>query len=710
MNDDIQVWGIETNNLQNIDVSLAKNAINLIIGPSGSGKSSLAYDTIAQIGQHEFMAMFADNVSEPNYKVKGFRNMIAAVPIKQTNYNNNMRSTIGTYFGLNRYIGLLFGALTEKGEEFFVLNKKSNLCERCFGMGVVEELDINKIINFTLPLKDNPVRCWNKYKEFYRKIIVKYCKDVGIDPEKSFQQLSERERKLFLFGESKDKYSVIYKKVNSNSSRTTKFYGVMLQKPMIIGTNISDKFFSDVECPCCQGKKYSAEHDEQVVEGLSIGDYMTTPFSKLKKINKAIRKRAKECSIDFALDVIDTFLDKAVDFNLGHLFFHRAIPTLSGGELQRLRMVQVFNTQLSDLLIVLDEPLGGLSGKERQKIYESIIELSKRHTVVIVDHSDIFVKNAATIIALGEKSGKDGGKLIDAKKYLKQQAEKMNFTVNKAGAPIKISLKNDVYHYSGVDLTIAQNSLNLITGESGIGKSTMIREYFPQFFESYVYINQKPIVGNRNSNVATCLDIANDIFETFAKKAKKSKDFFSNNTGSEGCCPICAGAGFVEYGNDKDYPVRLECADCSGTGFNKLLKKYKINDKSIFDIWCMTVDETIPFFESINKKISDKLRSASSIMLGHLTIGQPTSTLSGGENIRIKLMKVRTTKADILGVDEPFKGLSNTEIFCVIKFLEELKMQGRTIVVIDHNEQAFPYFQKHIELKMQGNLLVGITL
>ena len=179
MSDTIDVWGVETNNLKNIDISLEKHAINLIIGPSGSGKSSLAYDTVAQIGQHEFMSMFADNASDPTYKVKGYRNMVAAVPLKQSNYNNNMRSTIGTYFGINRYIGFIFSVISGESEDFFVLNKESNLCEVCHGFGTIKELDVNKLISFNTRLKDDPVRCWDRYKDFYRSIIEKFCDEVG---------------------------------------------------------------------------------------------------------------------------------------------------------------------------------------------------------------------------------------------------------------------------------------------------------------------------------------------------------------------------------------------------------------------------------------------------------------------------------------------------------------------------------------------------
>ncbi len=708
MSDTIDVWGVETNNLKNIDISLEKHAINLIIGPSGSGKSSLAYDTVAQIGQHEFMSMFADNATDPTYKVKGYQNMVAAVPLKQANFNNNMRSTVGTYFGMNRYISFVFSFLTGVSEDFFVLNKESNLCEVCHGLGTVKELDVNKLISFGTKLRDDPVRCWDRYKDFYRSIIIRFCEDVGIDSDKTFRELSEDEKHTFLYGESKAKYQIMYHKVNAKSSRTTKYYGVMLQKPMIVGAKISDKYYSDIVCPCCNGKKYAVSHEKIKVQGLSIGEYMITPFAKLIDVNKKIRKSHNNTSLSFALDAIDCFLNRAVEFNLGYLFFNRSIPTLSGGELQRLRMVQVFNTQLSDLLIVLDEPLSGLSGEERKKIYDSIIDLANKHTLVIVDHSDIFVQSARNIIALGEKSGKSGGKLINAEQYIKKQ--KVHFPMPKQtiGEPIHLVLKSTIYQYHGVDIEISQNCLNLITGVSGVGKSTLIREYFPQAFESYSYINQRPIVGNRNSNVATALDIANEIFSAFAKKYKKDKNFFSNNTGNEGCCPACLGAGFIEYGSEKSSILHLECAECNGTGFNKDLAKYKVHEKSIFDIWKMTIDESVDYFSIVNPKIASALIDASAILLGHLLIGQPTSTLSGGENIRIKLLRLRNSRADILGIDEPFKGLSSTEIQSVISFLTEIARKGKTIVVIDHNEESFHYFIRHIELISDHNILKGI--
>ncbi|MDO5382173.1 MAG: ATP-binding cassette domain-containing protein [Eubacteriales bacterium] len=707
MSDNIVIEGIETNNLKNIDVQIVKKGVNLIIGPSGSGKSSLAYDTIAQIGQHEFMAMFADDVSEPSYKVRSFSNMVAAVPIKQSNHNNNMRSTIGTYFGLNRSIGLIYAVMLGLSEDFFVLNKESNLCENCHGLGYVSQLDYNKIVDFNVPLKNVPFRCWNRYKDFFSQMIVNFCADNKIDSDKTFRELTDKEKKLLLHGESSEKYSVRYKKTSAFSRRTSKFYGVLTGTPMLPNCGIGKSFYSEFECECCHGKKYGKQFDEYKVQGLSIGEFMTVDFASLKTVFDKISKEILDDRLAFTIKNLKAFIDKAVELNLGHLCFHRAIPTLSGGELQRLRMVQVFTTQLSDLVIVLDEPLAGLSGAEKKSIFDNVVSLAKKHTVVLVDHGDTFYKVADKIIALGEKGGSAGGKLIDVESFLKKQNGIKRIAPPKVSTQTAVELNSSIYKYKGVKVSFADNCMNLITGYSGVGKSTLLREYLPQYFESYLYINQKPLLGNKNSCVATVLDISNKISELYAKKHKKDKRFFSSLTGNDGMCPVCAGAGYIEYGDVYHQSTRIECRECEGTGFNKILKKYKIKGASIFDVWKMTLEEAVDFFEDTDKSISKICSTASEIMLGHLHIGQPTGTLSGGENIRIKIMKASRSTARVIGVDEPFKGLSNIEIDAVAMFLNKIREKGCTLIVIDHTAGVEDYFSQWIQIENINDILCG---
>ena len=708
MSEVIEICGIETNNLKNIDIALEKHSVNLIIGPSGSGKSSLAFDTVGLIGQHEMTSMFADEVVEPTYRVRSYRNMIAAVPIPQSNSNNNIRSTIGTYFGIDRSVSLVYSALLGLDDGFFVLNREENLCKNCRGLGFVHELDANRIINYDVPLENCPVKCWTRNRDFYTQIIRLYCNDEGIDPKKNFRMLTEGERQAMLYGESKKKYSVRYKRAGIYSRRTTQYYGVMSGKPMLRKFIPSKQFLADQVCESCNGEKYSPDHSRFKLHDLSIGEFMCTPLAAMGNWLDAVRLNASDSSLEFAVTQITRFARKAVELDLGHLFFHRAIPTLSGGELQRLRLVQVFNTQLSDLLIVLDEPLAGLCGADKLAVFDNVVRLSGRHTMLIVDHCDTFLKEAQVVIALGEGGGKDGGSIVDVKRYIDSQILNVDCSPSKTMKMIPVVLDSLVHDFKGVDIEIVENGLNILSGKSGVGKTTLLREYFPQYFGYYQYVSQKALVGKKNSSVATVLGILDHIVAGYAKEHGKEKRFFSKIGGRGGACPSCSGVGYIDYGGNYRIHAQIQCGECGGTGFNRKLKKYKIFGKSILDVLSMTIHEATEFYNA-DSKMARILSEATDIMLGHLLIGQPTSTLSGGENIRIKILKSVRSDAKVYGIDEPFKGLGLAEISNVIQFLRKLVDKRMTVIVADHIEESFGLFDRQIRLTNHGAKLVGIA-
>lgn len=702
----IIIQGIETNNLKDISIFLKKKAINLVIGPSGSGKSSLAYDTVAQIGLYEFNSMFYDTPFELDFRVRSYSNMIATVPIRQNNTNNNIRSTIGTYFNINSHVALIYSALLNLPYDFFILNKEQNLCQDCRGIGYKKELDVNRLIDYDLPLKKCPIKCWTRYKDFYSEIINEFCSDNGIDSKKTVRQLNQNEKKIILYGESSKKYSIRFKKNNTYSRRTTKYFGIMTGTSMIPKFSPGSTYYVDKVCAKCSGQKYSPQHRAIELHGLSIGELMCTPFSDINIWLQSVQNTSKGLNLDFSLHRITNFANTAKSLNLGYLYLNRTIPSLSGGELQRIKLVQVFNTQLTDLLIVLDEPLAGLSYDEKIIVYKKINSLSKQHTMLIIDHHNLFYDAANNIIALGEGSGKYGGSIVNTDRYIQSQSTSFVFYPQKIQNVIKIKIENPVYEYSGINIDIAENNLNLITGRSGVGKSTLLREYLPQYFDKYVYINQKPLVGNTNSTVATSLDIFNNLSDFFAKKFKKDKLFFSNNTGSEGACPFCLGAGKISYGNDFNDSTQIECKECNGTGFNQKLKLFKIDNLSILDVWKMTIDESFLFL-SDDKKIFNSLLNAKEILLGHLVIGQPTSSLSGGENIRIKILKSLKSKSLVYGIDEPFRGLNNIEIHKLVMFFSNIVQKNKTIIIADHEEESFKYFPSHIVLSNNNSVLSG---
>lgn len=707
MSDDIIVTGIRTNNLKNISVRIKKHKLNLIIGPSGSGKSSLAYDTVAQIGMNALGAMYNDAVDEPQYRVDSFSNFIVTVPIKQINTNNNTRSSIGTYFSLSPCLVKIYASLLGMPYDYFILNKSENICPKCSGLGYLKILDPNKIVDFNKTLEQVPFRCWSRNKDFYRQIIRNFCDEEGIPSNTKYKDLTVEQQKKMLNGVSKQKYRIKYKVTNHYSTRTTNYYGPLSGEEMLKDFSPSAQFMSESPCNECNGEKYEIGHREYKICGLSIGELLNTPLEHISNWIMEVRSKYDCSNIEFSLSTLDSFIKKAVALNVGYLFLNRNIPSLSGGELQRLRLVQVFCTQLTDLLIVLDEPLAGLSKMEKTVVYRNVIQLLDRHTLLIIDHHDVFIKDAANIIALGEGSGIYGGNIVDANMYM----EKQNIQVTTSPPPVdtcvRIIINNDVYSFKGVNLLIAQERMNIITGESGVGKTTVLREFLPRKLDNYVYISQKPLVGNSRSTVATYMNISNGISKYYARFFKKEISFFSNSSTGKGSCKFCGGTGFIQYGSDAQSQIELMCQDCNGTGFDKKLNKYLIDGKSIIDVWKMTISEAADFFENKNEKILQPLRIAQSLLLGHLNLSEKISALSGGENLRLRLIEVFTSSnGDVFGVDEPFKGLNNTEKQVIINAFNSLIDKKKTVIVVDHEEDIISSFSKHIELINENGVLI----
>ena len=707
MSEDILVRGIETNNLKSISISLKKNAINLIIGPSGSGKSSLAYDTIAQIGLHELGTMYADFLIEPRYKVDSYENMLVTVPVEQVNHNNNVRSTIGTYFSLNLCLSKIFSSVLSIPYDNFVLNKVENICPKCLGIGYSKVLDPNKIIDYDKTIEDVPFRCWNRSKDFYRQILICYCRENDIPTTIKFRELTQSQKNDLLNGCSDNKYTIKFKSANRFTTRTTKYFGPLNEKVMLKSFSPSSRFFSDKPCSQCNGEKFDISHRQHKVAGLSIGEVLTTPFCSLENWIDKVEKTYDCNHFAFSLNQLKLFIKKAIELKLGYLYLNRSIPSLSGGELQRLRLTQIFTNQLTGLLIILDEPLAGLDAEEQNIVYKNIKKLSGKHTLLIVDHHDKFIKDAARIISLGPGSGKNGGNIIDTKQYLKK--EKINIHVPNYPCLSEKHLKilSNVYSYKGIDITICDQSMNIISGPSGIGKSTVLREYLPQILDNYDYISQKPLFGNVHSTVATELEIMNKLTNLFSKTTGKSRSLFSNMPSADGACRYCKGTGLIKYGTQSGDIMTFNCNNCNGTGFDKKVSKYYYHSKSLIDILRMTVDEAFDFFFKYDESIASILENAKKLLLGHLVLGEKTSQLSGGENVRIKILKCSFSDKNVLGIDEPFKGLNNCEINTISLFLYRLSLLGKTIIVVDHEEESFQYFAKHIVLENRAGILTG---
>jgi len=266
--------------------------------------------------------MYSDISVEPEYKVNAYSNMLVTIPIKQNNNNTNIHSTIGTYFNMNPHIALLYSAMLNMPYDFFILNKSENVCPQCHGIGCAKELDVNRLIDYNIPLENCPVKCWVRYKDFYKQIIKEFCKDNNIDFTKTFRALSKKERALFLHGESKVKYAFRYKRNNYFSHRTSYFYGVLTRKKMMPDFNFGVQFYTEKECSLCSGKKFVQDHDSAKLNSLSIGELMCTSSSELNTWLDNVKNSITD-NLEFIIKEISIFVKTAINLKLEYLFFNR---------------------------------------------------------------------------------------------------------------------------------------------------------------------------------------------------------------------------------------------------------------------------------------------------------------------------------------------------------------------------------------------------
>lgn len=679
--------GVSTHNLKHIDVEIPEKKMVCIAGVSGSGKSSLAFGTIAAISMEEYARLTSDQEYEQDYIIDEYGFVPMTVPLKQLNYNVNPRSTIATYFGLQRSLNYIIAKMS--GISLGLLNFNGDgHCTECLGLGYRKIPDVNAIIKWDVPIKDVPFECWrNTYKDFYKKLLEEYCEEIGIDARKTLKELSESKRRTLLYGIGNKKYTIQYKNGSSMRRKTTYYYGPMIEiggTKQIFPMVSYDSYMKSGRCPACGGCRLKNKvATTQVIEGINIFDIETACFTDL--IDIIDRLLAKDKDILSAANNIRIFVDKAIQLGLCHLSVTRSISSLSGGELQRLRLTQLLSGNLADIMIVLDEPTASLHPSEWAMVAEMISDLKKTNTVIAVEHNAEVLKYADKILYLGLHGGKDGGNIITKKEFEDVIRVNTNKEFEKGNRVITVQPTSELVSYQGL-INIHMNSLNVICGTSGSGKSVILHDSLPSILDNYTDISQKPIKGNSLSTVGTYTKLSEDIRACFAKKFGKENNFFKKS-GYVGC-KSCGGAGYTNIGEYYGKSVKTVCSVCSGTGYNQNVDEYKINNISINDVDKMPLSELKNYLE-LGKKAQQTLELLDLVQLGYLSLNRKITTLSGGENQRIKLvMALVKREGMIIGLDEPVKGLSPQEIGSIIELIySQIRLCGKTFIVAEHNTQ-----------------------
>lgn len=694
----IEYSGVTTNNLKNLDVKIKKNTMISIAGPSGAGKTSLAYTTIFNISKFEEAKLKNEDIPEKQFHIKKYKNIISAVDLKQVNLNNNPRSTIATFLNLDTEFKKIFGKTNRVSPTIFTFNMPNSACESCNGLGYVHTLDESKIVDENKSIKDGAFVPWRKSTQNYEeKLLIKFAEDNLIPIDKKISQLTEKQRNLLLFCEkSEKKYRVSYKVYGKQRNKEFYYVGIMTEKESDLKKINKASSLQKVKacgeekiCPVCNGQRFNKNVLSYKYFDKSIGDLYNMEIDMLYDF---LLKLPQKESCAEEISVILPLLKEIIESNLGYLNLNRSIPTLSGGELQRVRLVSILSSQISNMLYVVDEPSSKLHVTEYKNLYESLEKIKKRdNTLILVEHNPYFLEKSDSVIYIGPKAGIAGGKIIEKKEFItkevidiKKEDKKETF---KELMKIENITKNNL---NNISVTFPKNSIVGIYGVSGSGKSTLCKEISKKIKNSE-YIDQKPIKGSIISTIGTYSGtLFQDIREEISKKLKIDNPNVFNFNSTEGKCKACNGKGKIKFLYDYGKDMEVICTSCRGKRYSKVVlksKKYEYKGKDIYKILNMTIDELIEKKMFDTKKINEKLDLLKQLGLGHLSLFRTTDTLSGGESQRVKLSDSlgKKIKDKVLFFDEPLSGLSIKDSMNILKIFRKLVEKGATVVFIEHN-------------------------
>jgi excinuclease UvrABC ATPase subunit len=715
----ITINGARENNLKNVSLKIPKNQITVFTGVSGSGKSSLVFDTIATESQRQmnetysaFIRNFLPKYGKPD--VDSIDNLSVSIVVDQKRIGGNSRSTLGTITDIYSTFRLLFakGGMPHIGGAYiFSFNEAAGMCQGCSGIGISTVIDEQTLIDRTLTLNQGAILLPTyKVKSVDWNILTK---PGYFDLDKKIEDYNPDELKLLLYGNGGSKVQmdggwadgmkVTFEGVVEKFSR--RCFGEYATEAKLAKVS---QYLTQGQCQTCKGARLNAKVLSCKIGGYNIAEMTKMDVASLKEVITKIN----DSKLKPITSAILTQLDHLISMGLDYISLDRVTSTLSGGESQRVKMVKYLNSSLTGMIYIFDEPSIGLHPRDVARLNKLLIRLrDKGNTILVVEHDPDVIKVADHIVDIGPLAGAKGGNIVfegDLKTLSKSDtltAQFLNtaFTIKKDYRKPKgeIKLKNiNINNLKNVSVSIPTNILTVVTGVAGSGKSSLINQAFIKTHPEAIVINQDPVSVNVRSNTATFTGMMDEIRTLFAKANKVLPAYFSPNSKSGGACPNCQGLGFVS--TDLAYldSVRSMCEVCEGKRFTEETLKYKYNGKGIDEVLEMTFVEALEFFESVSLKKT--LQSLVDVGIGYITLAQPLSTLSGGECQRIKLAKELHKSGSIFVMDEPTTGLHMSDIAKILKIINDLTDKGNTVIVIEHNLDIIKNADWIIDLGPEG--------
>lgn len=728
----IIVENAHTNNLKNVSINIPKHKIVVFSGVSGSGKSSLLFDTIYTEAQRQLIETFSSfararlpKLSRPD--VDEIKNLSTPIVIDQKKMGSNLRSTVGTATELATYIRLLYSRI---GQPFinqpsfaFSFNHPEGMCQCCHGLGKVVHIDEDSFLDREKSLREGAI-----LHPFYKKnsYMLKELIQYGIfDNDKPLREWSKEELHKLLYSEpielSKEQTGLTYRRFHEGI--ITKIERSVIEKgndeKEEDEQNERERFLVYKTCPECHGTRINKRARSVKINGIGIDEAFRMELSELLEFMRNVND-PQGISVPLIRKIVYV-LEQLVRIGVPYLTLERPVSTLSGGESQRVKMARQLDCNLTDLLYVLDEPSVGLHPRDTERLIALFNELrDKGNSVFVVEHDPDIIRCAEWVVDMGPKAGSLGGSviyngtaegLLSAEGLTAEQLRKRlgsdSFRPTRQWSDYYLIENACENNLKNITVRIPKGVLTVVTGVSGCGKSSLIHGCFvPQHPEACV-INQEPVGRTTRGNIVSYMGVFNHIRKLFSETTGQEQSLFSFN--AAGACPKCEGRGFLSFEMSFLDAVRTKCDDCNGKRYNSRAQSYKYKGKDISEVLDLTVNQAFDFFGDV-PSILKHITLLQDVGLGYLTLGQSLSSLSGGESQRLKIATVLKKTGGLYVMDEPTTGLHMNDIENFFSIIDRLVNSGNTVIIIEHNPDIIRRADWMIDLGPEGGSKGGYLL
>lgn len=703
------------NNLKGIDLEIPRNKVVCLVGVSGSGKSTIAFDIIAREGERQYFESlpsyarrYLHKSNRPN--VQEISGVSATIVISQDRVRGNPRSTVGTLTEAYTYLRMLYSrvGLPSMDSSYYSFNHPYGACPKCKGLGRAIEVNVDKVIDRSKSLNEGALRPSDWYVGGRQWSIVKATGYFNMDKKLKDYDAEELDRLLFappemlqsVSGEFIDRWTfqgIVHRIIHRNNNTHR---------------NLSEndmKYFDLTDCPECHGGRLNKKSLEVRLNGKNIGEVANMPIDEFLAFVKSI---THVNAVVIKPRLIDQ-LEGLINVGVGYLSLNRSADTLSGGEAQRVKMARQLSCDLVETIYVLDEPTAGLHPRDVTKVVANLKRLRDNgNSVIVVEHDESVIRSADHLIEIGPGGGKMGGEIVATGKIEKLMTNPASLTGQYLSGQKVITGKIDYRHPTGhlsiinasrhnlknLSVNIPLGVMVALTGVSGSGKSSFVEELVAQHGEKVVLIDQGQIGANKRGCLATYVGAFDKIRRYFAEANRMRPSFFSFN--SHGGCEFCKGLGIIDMDMNFLGDVRIKCESCGGTRYKEKVLRYKYQDKNIVEVLQMTAAEAKDFFA--DEEINAQMGLLVEVGLDYMELGQTLDTLSGGESQRLKLASKLQAKGEFYVLDEPTSGLHFADVEKLLSLLNRLVDNGNTVLVVEHNLDVIKNADWVIDLGPEG--------